>query len=249
MANTVSKLPSGEIAAVFEDVTERKLAEQKIQGFSHQLLSAREHERKQLATALHHDLGSLSVGVLSRLEAVADEIEAGHGEEASASLEMCRALLRTSVAHLKEIAMDIRPPDLELLGLTTALRQHFDRTIGDSGLQIQFDDATDGRPIDEATAVALFRVGQEALTNVIRHARATTVSAQLSVLGDAVRISLQDDGRGFDTDEQALGPTDTMGLISMQEIASSLGGTAEITSSPGQGTKVVVTLPQEWEQT
>lgn len=231
------------VVGVVRDITERRQSEQRIQDFSRMLLTVREDERKRLATALHHDLGSLAIGVSSRLDAAKDEIVAGRPLAAVPYLDGCLGLLQDSVARLKSIAVDLRPPDLELLGLAMALRQRCARVREEAGLPIRFVDGTGGLAIDESTAIVLYRVGQEALTNAVRHARASHVSVRLSASGGLVRLSIRDDGCGFDVRPgRELSPS-AMGLTSMSEMARSVGGTAEILSRPGEGTRVVVTLP------
>ncbi len=248
VTNQVVRLPSGEIAAVYEDVTEAVLARQRIHGFSHRLLRAREEERKKLATALHHDLGSLSVGAAARLGAVEDGIEAGDPAGALEATAECGEIIRDSVARLKAIALDLRPPDLELLGLSGALRQHITRVAGDTELQIGFTDELAGIALDEDLAIVLFRIGQEALTNVVRHAGASNVAVRLSADPAGICLSVRDDGCGFETGEVLRRPEGTMGLTATREMALAMGGVARIKAWPDRGTLVEVTLPLEKEE-
>jgi PAS domain S-box-containing protein len=243
VANSVFRLPSGEVATVYEDVTAQKQAEEQNKGFSHQLLVAREHERKRLAAALHHDLGCLAVSVSARLDAVREEVEAGGLRDAVDHVEACQAVLRASVARLKAIAVSLRPPDLELLGLTAALRQHLARVSTDCGFRIRFSDATAGLALSDDVAIALFRIGQEALTNAARHSRAKHVVLRLSAPKGRVRLSVRDDGCGFDASTHFQRPTEAIGLLSMREMARSLGGETTVESHPGKGTHVTATLP------
>ena len=245
VANTVCRLPSGEIAAVYDDVTERRLAELQIQGFSRQLLSAREDERKRLAVALHHDLGSLSVGVSARLDAVEDEL-VGRPEVAKEALDAARQQLRSAVARLKQVAIDLRPPDLEILGLSDALRQHYTAISGATDMLIHFADGTAGARLSDEVTIALFRIGQEALTNAVRHASARRVGVRLSLASGQVTMSVRDDGCGFDL--HAADRPAGMGLISMREMARARGGSVDIDSRRGRGTRVTVTLPHSGEQ-
>lgn len=228
---------------IISDITDQRKADERIHGFSHQLMAAREDERKQLSIALHHDLGSLAVGVGVHLDILAEATEAGHPQNVRTSLESCREILRASMANLKKITVGLRPPDLELLGLATVLKQHFSLATEGTGLTVRFTDALGEYMCEEETALILFRVGQEALTNVVRHAWAKNVYVRLSKPRAGVRISVRDDGCGFDAPGELARPTEAMGLISMHEMALSAGGSAEIDSSPGSGTRVTVTLP------
>jgi PAS domain S-box-containing protein len=228
---------------VLSDVTERKRAEQQIHGFSHQLLATRESERKRLAAALHHDLGSLVVSVSGRLNAVEEAILAGGYHEAVDHVRSCHGALRSSVERLKAITVSLRPPDLDVLGLTAALRQHIARVSEDTGLKIRFLDTLGGCSVDDATAIVLFRIGQEALTNVARHAGATNVTVRLSAWRAVVTLSVCDNGCGFDASHLFSLRTEAMGITSMREMAASLGGETTIESRPEKGTKITVTLP------
>ena len=247
VTNWVYRLPSGEIAAVYEDVTRTKEAERRVQSFSRQVLHAREDERRQLAMALHHDLGSISVGVLARLDSVDDEINARRIREAKAASALCREALLGAVARLKRISLSLRPPDLEILGLSASLRQHLTRVSEESGLRIRFEHTRGEREIDESRAITLFRIAQEALTNVVKHAEARSVDVRLRVAEGRLRLSVQDDGRGLDPATLQSPREGAMGLISMREMALALGGEFKVSSPAGSGARVTVTLPLEEE--
>ncbi len=242
VANWVYRLPSGEVAAVYQDVTETRAAAARIRDFSRQLLAAREAERKSLGTALHHDLGSLTVGASALLDAIEDGLDAGRLQDARESLAACRGVLGAAVSRLKNVARTCHPPDLDLLGLPAALRQLFSRVVPGDLPRIRFRDATDGCRLDEAAAIALFRAGQEAVNNVLRHANATRVHVRLTALKTLVRLTVRDNGDGFDT--EASPPEGSMGLPSIREMALSLGGAAVIESRPGRRTPVTLTQPR-----
>jgi PAS domain S-box-containing protein len=230
---------------VFLDVSERKLAEESIHRFSRKLLSVREEEKRKISTILHHDVGSAVVGVTARLNAAEDDLLKGRNKEALESLQECRKVFMQSIKNLKTLAVDLRPPDLDLLGLRAALRQYCTRTARDLSLKIRFTDATGSNEISLAKQTYLFYATQECINNVIRHARAHHVRVRLSSARQKIMLSIADDGSGFDPSSLPAIPESHIGIRSMQEMAAELNGSFDITSNPQRGTKVTLTLPGE----
>ena len=225
------------------ETTERKLAEARIRDFSRKLLTAREEEKRRFSAALHHDVGSCAVGVTAHLHAAEEDLQTGKYKEALASLRSGRRLFVQSARRLKKLAVELRPPDLDILGLPAALRQHFSLLADESGLRMRFTDATGGTAIPRETQTVLFRIAQESLNNVVKHAHARSVRVRLAVRQKTLRLSLTDDGRGFDPVRAAARPGTRLGLLVAQEMISALGGTFAVDASPGRGTTVRVTLP------
>jgi PAS domain S-box-containing protein len=239
---------------VIQDISDRVLAEERIRDFSRRLLTAREEERHRISGALHHDVGSMAVSVTARLNAVEDQLrtmpEGNHAKawrekskEALASLQACRQLFDQSVARLKMVAAELRPPDLDLLGLRAALRQHFSRVGQESSLRIQFSDTTRKKRIPAEIQTVLFRVAQECLNNVIAHAEAHKVQVRLSATRQAIHLSVSDDGKGFDPRLATPTANKHMGLRAMQEMVSGLGGKLEIAVGGQRGAEISVTIP------
>ncbi len=143
---------------------------------------------------------------------------------------------------LHRLAADLRPASLDHLGLEAALRQ-YSRSAGSKfGLAVRFKArgfASERLPT--AVETALYRVVQEAMTNVVRHARATRVDVLAERRGDRVMVMIEDDGVGFEPDQVQRG--DHFGLLGLRERAEALGGTLTVESAPGAGTTVVVEVP------
>jgi len=131
---------------------------------------------------------------------------------------------------------------LDDLGLFSALRWYAERYLAGRGLAVRCEIGELERKLPPETAIALFRIGQEAMNNVVRHAKADSVLIQLAVEGDELRVEIEDDGQGFDP---KVAPADRphYGLLGIRERAELLGGTAVIESSPGNGTRVEVRVP------
>jgi two-component system, NarL family, sensor histidine kinase UhpB len=228
---------------IIQDVSEQEAAAERIRDFSRRLLAIREEEKQRLSAALHHDVGSMTVGVSARMQAAEEDLRAGKPEEALAVLRECRRLFDESVQRLKDLALELRPADLDILGLPVALRQYFTRTSQVAPLRISFTDATHGAKIDPDTETALFRVAQECLNNVIKHADAKRVRVRIEAGKEGIELVVADDGKGFDHELVAGRPGVGMGLRAVREMVRGQGGKFMVHGTPGKGTKIVARFP------
>jgi signal transduction histidine kinase len=208
-----------------------------LQRSRHRLVAAREEERRRLRRDLHDGLGAqlaglnVQTGVLRRL--IPDDPRAA--DEVAVEL---RTELQSAIADIRRLVYDLRPPALDDLGLISALRQLADRYgAEDEHLRVSLEAPEDLPPLPAAVEVAAYRISQEALTNVVRHARAKTCIVRLAV-ADGVRLEINDDGVGIPERHTA-----GVGLFSMRERAAELGGTCVIERVPEGGTRVLVRLP------
>jgi two-component system sensor histidine kinase UhpB len=231
---------------VNEDVTERVRAESalrestdRLQHFSRRLLTVQEEERRHLSRELHDEFGQMLAGITLHLQAA----KGLAGDAARPRLEECVALIQHAGAQLGRLVLELRPTMLESAGLAPTLtwlaKQHEERT----GMVTQVVGQLSDVPSD--LAIACFRVVQEALTNVIRHARAQHVWIELNQTDSALELAVRDDGVGFDvakTLDQA--PSrGHLGLLGMKERIQILGGEIEVASEPGHGTRIRISLP------
>jgi signal transduction histidine kinase len=184
-------------------------------------------ERNRLARELHDALTQSLFGLRLRLEA---------GDTAGAS-----SLLDDIFAELRSLILQLRPPALVADGLVPSLTKHLDVLGRTHGIATRLDAASVGDLAPE-TEQALFRIAQEALTNVVRHAAATEVVVRLSRSDGMVALVVRDDGRGFDAEARAISSR-RLGLVSMRERAADLGGTLTIISEAGSGTTVRADVP------
>lgn len=232
---------------VNEDVTERVRAEEalqesanRLQHLSRRLLAVQEEERRHLSRELHDEFGQLLASVTLHLHAAAKGVVGG---TAQANLDESIALLQRAGAQVRSLALELRPTMLETGGLEGALRwlagQHQQRT----GIATEVvGHVTD---VSGDLAIACFRVAQEALTNVVRHARAQHVWIELSQHDGFVELVVRDDGVGFEvggTLERAASGGN-LGLLGMRERVEILGGSLRIDSRVGQGTRICIALP------
>ena len=201
------------------------------------LVTAREEERRRLRRDLHDGLGAqlagLTVqtgvlrGLIARDPAAAEELV---GE--------LRGELRTAIADIRRLVHGLRPPALDELGLVGAL-QRLAEGIGAGGIVITVDVPEELPPLPAAVEVAAYRIAQESLTNVARHAHARTAALRLLVDAGALTVEVTDDGTGLPRDLVA-----GVGLASMRERAAEMGGTCRVEDAPGGGTRVVAVLPR-----
>ena len=236
------------VGAVFvnEDVTERVRAQsalhesaKRLQHLSRRLLKVQEEERRHLSRELHDEFGQLLASIALHLHAA----KRVAGASAQSSLDESIALLKRAGAQVRSLALELRPTMLETGGLESALRwlaqQHQQRT------GIVTEVVGHGTDVSGDLAIACFRVAQEALTNVVRHARAQHVWIELNQHEGSLELVVRDDGVGFDvtrTIERAASGGN-LGLLGMRERVEILGGSLEIDSRPGQGTRIRISLP------
>jgi PAS domain S-box-containing protein len=231
------------LQVVVRDITERKQAEKRTQMFSQEIIAAREEERKQVSSVLHGDVGSLAVGISAHLDAIEEDLRSGKPAEVLKWMKRTRKLFDESLARLKGLAVQLRPLELDVLGLGAALRQHFSQVTKQRSSRIRFTEALGRRRVSGDAATILFRIAQEALTNAITHGRAKRVDVDLSASRKEVTLIVRDNGKGFDPSEKGERVTSQMGLRVMRETAAAAGGAFTVDSGRGKGTTVRVSLP------
>ena len=236
-----------------EERVERKQAEaerreysRKLQTLSRRLVEAQETERRNLARELHDEIGQ----ALTVLQLNFQALLLSPGIEAlSPRLNESLAVVERVLEQVHDISLNLRPSMLDDLGLEPALRWCMNRQAVLAGLQAEF--ATDPleQRLDPIIETECFRIAQEALTNVVRHAQARTVTVTLHTKDGRLHLGVRDDGVGFDVApvrEQAVRGA-SLGLLSMEERAALAGGGLEFKSSPGHGTEVRAWFPLKWQ--
>jgi signal transduction histidine kinase len=146
------------------------------------------------------------------------------------------------VQRLKKLCTDLRPPALDIAGLPNILKKHCAAISKHEGMPIEFRVDGNETQLSEEVVTALYRITQEALNNVIQHARAKKVTADLHFQGEAIKLTIKDDGKGFEV-EKKLKKSKGLGLIGMRERTESLGGVFTITSAINKGTEITVSVP------
>ncbi len=228
------------------DITERKQTQDTLRMFSHLLIEAQEDERRRISRDLHDQIGQALTAVkmnLHSVQRVCAEPEASH--RIRDNIDAVDEALRL----VRDLSVDLRPPLLDDLGLATALCWYLDRYARRSGLaaEVTIEMPNQNERFSRELETACFRIAQEALTNIARHARAKHVSLQLTRQETLLEMIVKDDGVGFDP--AALGKraarAPTLGLLGMQERAHAAGGDIYIHSVPKEGTEIRFTVPLE----
>jgi signal transduction histidine kinase len=219
-----------------------ELSQERLRALSRRLLEVQEEERRRLARDLHDDLGQALTALKIQLESVA---RSGAGGALSRQIGECVDTTRHALERVRQLSLSLRPLQLDDLGLVAALRSHLDRQAALGKLKPHFDATDVPGPLAPDIETACFRVAQEAITNVLRHARAANLWVRLFAADGKLALTVRDDGAGFDVDaaRRRAAAGGSLGVVSMEERVALAGGSFELRTSPGQGTTMLATFP------
>src|SRR5689334_22533164 len=230
------------------DITERKLAQDALQMFSRQLIEAQEDERRRIARELHDQIGQVLTAVKMNLHAVQRVCDTN---EAGAHIKDNIEAVDEALRLVRDLSVDLRPPLLDDLGLVTALQWYVDRYARRTRVaaDVLIDLKDPNQRFSREVETACFRIAQEALTNIARHARAKRVLLRLRKKADVLYLLVKDDGAGFDPEalRKRASRVATLGLLGMQERAHAAGGQVVIASAVSKGTEIRLELPLQPE--
>jgi len=232
------------VCSICTDVTVVKKAQDQLRRLSGSIMSRQEQERAAIARELHDELGQVLTAL--RMDAVwlRDRLNAGDSAGSERAMTMCRLIDRT-IEEVRGIAIRLRPGVLDTLGLVDALEWY--TTDFERRTEISCIFEHDGvPPVPDTLATAAYRIAQEALTNVARHADAARVNVDLMGSDGFVVLSVSDDGNGFDI--QVLSENEALGVAGMRERAGLVGGDVTVRSRPGEGTRVQFRVPVKGNQ-
>mgnify|MGYP006292885747 CR=1 FL=1 len=232
------------VVSVVRDLSDRVRREERLRQLTDQLVRAQEDERRRIARELHDELGQALTAISLDLAGIDRGLPVDVPAELLERLEEARALVKEIDDRVNEIALNLRPSLLDDLGLIPALRWYTASFSERTGIAVLTDFQEAGPGLRDDIATALYRIVQEALTNVARHAGASRVTFALQISDHTVELSIDDNGSGFDASGVKNGGTlPGIGLIGIQERIHNLGGSLEIHSRPNRGTKVTIHLP------
>ncbi len=226
---------------------ERRRDNKKLQVLSQRLVEVQEGERRQIARELHDEVGqSLTAAEINLQTALGGANPPSTQSRLRASSEMIRHVLE----QVQDLSLNLRPSMLDDLGLESALRWYTGRQAETSGIEAEFVSDPLEQRLDPMIETECFRVAQEALTNVLRHSKASSVTVELRADDGTLRLTVRDDGVGFDVaavrDQAVRGRS--LGVLSMEERVSLAGGKLELISVAGEGTEVRASFPLKWRE-
>jgi PAS domain S-box-containing protein len=229
-----------ENARLYAELTER---ENRLQDLLRKLITAQEEERRKVSYEVHDGLAQTAAGAHQLLQAFARQ-HPPDSEKGRNDLSRVLQLVQQTVGEARYVIADLRPTALDDFGLAAAVRLQVEK-ISSQGSQVDYEEALGDERLPPEVETALFRVAQEALTNVHKHAPSARVRITLRRLNDSVRLQVRDWGPGFNPEKitEGGGPGERLGLSSMRERVALLGGHLEVHSRPGEGTEVVAEIP------
>ncbi|MDY7038291.1 MAG: sensor histidine kinase, partial [Thermodesulfobacteriota bacterium] len=224
------------------DLTERRRAEEHIHKLSQELLKAQENERHKISRELHDNVAQDLSTIKLKFENLFNDLP----DEIKGKIEKYLGSLHDSITVVRDMAYDLRPPILDQLGLIRAISQFCDDFSEKTGLTVNFHSAgMDDSRLDFDSEINLYRLVQEGLNNINKHAHATELAVRLVASFPNIILRVEDNGRGFDVKERMLRASagKRMGLRSMEERAGLLGGQMKVQSRIGSGTHITIEIP------
>ncbi|MGN6371303.1 MAG: ATP-binding protein [Phycisphaerae bacterium] len=239
----VEEMVEEKTVSLTAEVAERKRAEEAVHRLAAQLSAAEEVQRRRLAQDIHDTLGQTLTVLKMNLESLLD----GGAEQRVPRLRDSLQLIENMIQQTRTMTFELYPAMLDDLGLLPTVRRYGEQMHARAGIQLTISEIGTGRKIPAPIANYLFRSIKELINNAWKHGRAEEVLITVHWRGDSesggVRVVVDDDGCGFDTASAATQATRGLGLASIKERITSLGGKVDIESSAGKGTRVIVELP------
>ena len=223
------------------NISEQRQADRKLKALAHRVVSSQEEERARVSRELHDHICQLLVSIKYKFELVGHRLAHPDGKPVTA-IDTEITALSQAIGEVRRISHDLRPALLDDLGLPAALEQIANELADRSGLQVQVTPRVHEGHLPELQAVSLFRVAQEALRNVERHAQARHIDIQLEDRDDKLELRITDDGCGFDVKTVELSKDRGIGLTNMRERVERNGGTFALVSHPGR-TSLTASFP------
>jgi signal transduction histidine kinase len=232
------------IGMVVTNMTETRRTEEMLRALTHRVVQVQEAERGDVALELHDNITQLLCAILVHSQALADQLSTHDGPVKKEALKL-RDLVGETAEEVERISRNLRPGVLELLGLDAVLRATSKEFTARTGVVVARTGVELTARLPAETELALYRILQEALKNVQKHARAHHVSVHLAQQDNSVQLMIKDDGIGFDSERRPAKRKGKsgLGLLSMSERATYVGGTLTVKSARRSGTEIEVNIP------
>jgi signal transduction histidine kinase len=235
------------MSKLISDITEKKMLEEQLEKarvleeenlkfFSRRLIEVQEEERRAIARELHDEIGQSLTALKLSVEIIADSLPSEHADNIRPIEKSLGELLST----VRNISLDLRPAMLDELGLVKTLLWYFERYTSQTGISVDFIQTGADRRFNQQSEIALYRITQEAMTNVARYAEIMRVLVEFIIEQERVTVRIKDEGRGFDVENAV---NSGSGLSIMRERAIISKGTFSLSSAPGKGTEITVEIP------
>ena len=206
------------------------------------LMNNREAEKKKIASLLHDEIGSAAVAINSLLSILKEDIKDGKKAQALEDAGKLQKAVASSMERMKKAIINLRPPQLDDVGLDAALRHLVDGVAERSSIKIDYKyGIEDDVNLSDGVKTVLFRTVQEALNNVVKHSKADKVKIRVDREGDKILLSVEDNGIGYE--EEHSKSADKLGILGMKENTSYIGGGITIEGKRGKGTRIKVVCP------
>jgi len=233
------------IIMMYEDITDFRWATEDLHRLSMVLMNAQEDERRRISQELHDELGQALTAMQINLDMLGRDLTQVLTSNARERLAEMTMLVSETLEHARELSHTLRPTMLDELGLVPTIRWYSSRCAERLGIQIDFEAETIKDRLTVEVETTLYRIVQEALTNVARHAQARHIRLKLATQEGKVSVLIEDDGVGFNVEKTASvnGTQGGIGLFGIRERVALWGGTFSIKSFPGQGARLLVEIP------
>lgn len=239
------------LSGIVQDITERKQAEvflrstlEKVRELARRLAEVQESDRKQLASELHDTIGQELTALNIQIQVARDMLLHGQADQAGERLEEASRIVDSATQHVRDIMVDLRPPLLDDYGLLAALRWQGEQFARRYGIDVVV--SGDEVQLEPDEAISLFRIVQEALNNIAKHAQASHVEIALEKSDQRLRLTISDDGIGLPTYPEAMIDLKRgWGLRIMSERTEAIGGKLTIESAPGKGCCIIVEMDKQ----
>ncbi len=233
------------VIAISVRFSEQRFADSRLKQLTNRIVDVQEDERKRVSTELHDGISQLLVSIKYTLDLAATKARSGAGAEIGGLVEKAMAVLDDTINEVRRISKDLRPSILDDIGLASALASLGNEFSERSAIAVKVDADRVNDALSDEAKTALFRVVQEALTNVSRHAEAKRVDIRLMFEPGWVRLTIADDGKGLTGQPAAPDSRGGLGIRNMLERVEALGGKLTITSAAASGTQIEVVLPSK----
>ena len=241
---------SAAFSMVVTDMTDAKRSEERLRALTHRVVQAQEAERGRVAHELHDTITQTLCGILVHSQVLANGLPAEGKASKAQALKLCDMVGKT-VGEVERISRNLRPTVLDNLGLVAGLRSLGEEFTARAGLPVELDAAPLTALVPGNTELALYRILQETLRNVEKHAHARQVTISLAEERQGIQMRIRDNGKGFDPDRLPVRRAKTLlgkakgglGLLGLRERAASVGGDLKITSARRKGTEIEVWVP------